>query len=27
LTGAYDAYDESRFLYIGAASETMPVAW
>jgi hypothetical protein len=26
LTGAYDAYDESRFLYIGAASETMPVA-
>ena len=26
LTGVYDAYDESRFLYIGAASETMPVA-
>ena len=26
LTGAYDAYDESKFLYIGAASETMPLS-
>lgn len=25
MNGAYDGYDESRFLYIGAASETMPL--
>ena len=26
LTGAYDAYDEDKFRYIGAASETMPLS-